>query len=152
VSDELLYFLNLHEGDTIRIDDADFIKNFVQLDDMDLLWMMKKSVDHEDFVFRTLCKSLLERKLLKVLVCRSEEDLKKLEIWRKAFETKYHVGSDVSAYFFTTIHAHFTNYISNENEIYILMKDGTVVPYSSVQPIYTPGHETRTFGFYPMFG
>lgn len=151
VSDELFYFLNMQEGDKFPIRDPEFIKNFVQLDDMDLLWMIKKSVHHEDFVFSTLCRRLLERKLLKVLVCRSEEDMSKLAVWRKAFEEKYGVGPEVSSYFFTTISAAFTNYISDENEINILMKDENVLPYSDVQPIFTPGSETRVFGFYPTF-
>lgn len=151
VSDELFYFLNMQEGGKIPISDPEFIKNFKQLDDMDLLWMIKKSVHHKDFVFRTLCKSLLERTLLKVLVCRSEEDMSKLDTWRKAFEEKYGVGPDVSSFFFTTINASFTNYISDDNEISILMKDGSVLPYSVVQPIFTPGSETRMFGFYPTF-
>jgi HD superfamily phosphohydrolase len=150
-SDELFYFLNMQEGSKMPISDPEFIKNFVQLDDMDLLWMIKKSVHHKDFVFSTLCRSLLERKLLKVLVCRSEEDTSKLAEWRKSFEEKYSVGSDVSSFFFTTINASFTNYISDENEISILMKDGNVLPYSAVQPIFTPGSETRMFGFYPTF-
>jgi HD superfamily phosphohydrolase len=152
VSDELSFFLNLQAGDSLNIRHTDFVRNFVQLDDMDLLWMIKQSVQHEDFVFRTLCRSLLERKLLKVLVCRGDDDVRRLEDWRKEFEMKQNVGPHISSYFFTTISAHFTNYVSDENEIHILMKDGVVVPYSSVQPIFTPRNETRMFGFYPMYG
>ncbi|MBK8346105.1 MAG: hypothetical protein IPL08_00195 [Saprospiraceae bacterium] len=40
-----------------------FLSNFVRLDDMDILWMIKRSVDHTDKIFGTLCKNLLDRKL-----------------------------------------------------------------------------------------
>ena len=74
-SDELNYFLSLEGKESNYLHKPVFLSNFVRLDDMDILWMIKRSVDHTDKIFGTLCKNLLDRKLLKVMLKTKESQL-----------------------------------------------------------------------------
>jgi len=143
-SDELDYFLKLD----IMDDEDRFLTNFVKLDDMDILWMIKKSAGHPDPVFRKLCSDLLERRLLKVNVWTAEAE--KL-FWerRAAFGVKYNFTDTELEYFFVQKKETIRTYDKEEGEIHLLEKSGAVKAWSDVIPGMPDKDEELSFLFYP---
>ena len=58
-SEELTFFLTTPGNNENIIKHPDFLKNFVLLDDMDMLWMIKKSVNHPDFIMKTFIEQFI---------------------------------------------------------------------------------------------
>jgi HD superfamily phosphohydrolase len=146
-SDELTFFLTTPGDNQNIIGHPDFLKNFVLLDDMDILWMIKKSVNHEDFVMKYLCKSLLDRKLLKVTV-KSEESYATFLKAKNEFQTKSGLNDDETGYFFSEKKEAIYPYDTRAGEINMLMKNGKIQTYSSLNPNLLTSIEERTFLFY----
>jgi uncharacterized protein len=150
-SDELTFFLNTPGDNQNIIGHPDFLKNFVLLDDMDILWMIKKSVNHEDFVMQYLCKSLLDRKLLKVTT-KSEESFAIYLKAKNEFQTKLGLNDDEMGYFFCKKKETIYPYDTGAGEINMLMKSGKIQTYSSLNPNLLTSMEERTFLFYQKSG
>ncbi|MFN8338128.1 MAG: HD domain-containing protein [Saprospiraceae bacterium] len=146
-SAELNYFLTLSGDSADHLHDPLFLYNFTKLDDMDILWMIKKSVDHPDPIFATLCKNLLERKLLKVSI-KNENMLAEFNSKKEKFMVQNHLSSDDIGYFFTEKKEVIYHYDKNIGEINLLLKTGQVVPYSLYQTGINVEPEVRTFLFY----
>ncbi len=146
-SEELNYFLKTAESNHNIIEQPDFLQNFVLLDDMDILWMIKKSVLHKDFVMRNLCQTLLDRKLLKVAI-KSEAAYEEFIKNRRVFQEKYALTEDEAAYFFTEKKEVIYPYDTTSGEINILMKNGLVMPFSALNPNLSTKEEERNFLFY----
>lgn len=151
-SEELDYFLKLNEDDDEISDKDQFISNFVLLDDMDILWMIKKSVHHEDLVFRTLCSALLNRKLFKVKAGDNPENRQFISDRRKEFQQKYRVNNEELDYFFMEKSEIITLYEFGDQEIEILLKSGDVVPYSRLNSDLHSHSPEHKFYFYYPFG
>ena len=146
-SDELNYFLSLEGKESNYLHKPVFLSNFVRLDDMDILWMIKRSVDHTDKIFGTLCKNLLDRKLLKVMLKTKESQL----IYQKAkksFMENHDYTSEEAGYFFCEKKEVIYPYDIKAGEINMLMKNGDVQSYSSLYPNLNTSAEERTFLFY----
>ncbi|MBP6234898.1 MAG: HD domain-containing protein [Saprospiraceae bacterium] len=146
-SDELTFFLTTPKDNQSIIRHPDFLKNFVLLDDMDILWMIKKSVNHEDFVMQYLCKNLLDRKLLKVTLY-SEESFETYLKAKNAFQVKLGLNDDEIEYFFSEKKEVIFPYDTRAGEINMLMKSGRIQPYSALNPNLLTSAEERTFLFY----
>lgn len=148
-SKELNFFLGMN-FDTIGVDEVEgFIHNYVLLDDTDILWMIKKSVLHEDFILRFLCSSLLERKLFKVSLQPITSSKSSILEHKSLFANHYQVSENNLKYFFSTKSETISYYDSLNNEIRILMKSGAVVFFSDVNESYkNNNNETREFHFY----
>lgn len=146
-SSELNYFLSMKGDKSDQLHDPLFLENFTKLDDMDILWMMKKSIDHPDRIFAALCKNLIERKLLKVSI-KSEKSLEEFDAKKLDFMKINHLTEDEASYFFTEKKEVISLYDNNIGEINILLKSGDVVPYSLYQNGINLKPETRTFLFY----
>jgi len=146
-SDELSYFLNITQSNQTIIDQPEFLQNFVLLDDMDILWMIKKSVNHSDTIFSTLCKNLLHRKLLKVAAKNDESYIEFLHI-KKSFQENHRLTDIETKYFFSEKKEVIFPYDIKAGEIEMLMKNGMIKPYSSLNPNLNILPEERTFLFY----
>lgn len=146
-SEELNYFLRLNDSDQNVLHQSQFLSNYVRLDDMDILWMIKRSVNHEDKIFATLCKNLLERKLLKVAV-KSDATWNKFSEDKDRFQQLHHLNDDEIGYFFTEKREVIYPYDIRNEEINILMKSGTIQPYSTLNTHLNTNAETREFLFY----
>jgi HD superfamily phosphohydrolase len=147
-SEELNYFLN-SVGTPALLDSPKFISNFVLLDDLDILWLIKKSVNHEDFILRYLCSGILNRNLLKVI---SDGNAAQLENWnniKSEFIKTNHLNDEDVQYFFFEKKEIVRQYDTKAGEINILRKSGQVVPYSNIYPAIKNMEETKTFRFYP---
>lgn len=75
-SKPLLFFLK--NNGTLKFN-AEILKTFADLDDMDILGALKTWQFHEDFVLSKLCKMLLERRLLHVKVKKRALSTEKME-------------------------------------------------------------------------
>ena len=146
-SDELNYFLNLR-GDNERLfNNPGFLNNYVRLDDTDILWMIKRSIHHSDVIFSTLCRNLLDRKLLKVAV-KNDETASLFKESKVKFQEKNRLNDDEITYFFSEKREVIYPYDIRSGEINMLMKSGKILPYSSLNTYLNTEAEERTFLFY----
>ncbi|MBK9733976.1 MAG: HD domain-containing protein [Saprospiraceae bacterium] len=151
-SEELNFFLSMNVEDSKWMDKDVFLNNYLLLDDMDILWTIKKSVRHEDFIMRFLCKNLLERKLFKIsLLLENQSSIDFSEVKRN-FGSKFNIKEPELFYFFSEKSETITIYDSLKSEIKILLKSGKTVLFSDLLNNYkniTP--ESKVFYFYPSF-
>jgi len=149
-SEELDYFLRNSEASSSDLSNPDFLRHFVLLDDMDILWMIKKSVNHSDIILRTLCSKLLDRKLFKVKSEDNEVNRKLVADQKLKFMQKYGTDESETHYFFTEKIEKIKHYETGDKEIMILMKNGETIPYSDINKHLNLASEDRTFLFYVM--
>ncbi|MBL0026394.1 MAG: HD domain-containing protein [Saprospiraceae bacterium] len=149
-SDELNYFLNKTKSTLDINDNSEFISNYMLLDDMDILWMIKKSVNHDDFILSYLCQCLLDRKLFKVYTDASKATIEKWENARDAFSRKYSLSASDLEYFFFERTETVKQYDNQNGEINILLKSGEVKAFSDLNTFVNNKEETRIFRFYPV--
>ncbi len=150
-SDELNYFLKLDINDERILSQPEFLSDYVLLDDMDILWMIKKSVNHPDQIFSSLCNRLLHRQLFKVKSGDTLENQVFFDDKKSQFMARNHLNVQEADYFFTTKTEKIKLYEGGDQEIKILMKDGKVVSYSALHPqadLFST--EERKFWFYSM--
>lgn len=148
VSPALSYFLNLDINDGTALSDDQFLKHYVLLDDVDIMWLIKQSTHHEDFVFRTLCHNLINRRLLKVKSGDSEENRYYFESQKEKFMLHYHLTQEEASYFFHIKTERTRSYEFGQGEIKILLKNQQVLPYSHFNKNLDRNEEEHTFWFY----
>ncbi|MEP6512991.1 MAG: HD domain-containing protein [Parafilimonas sp.] len=117
---------------SVRNINAEVINQFCSVDDIDILFAIKKWSAHADIVLRTLCLNLLNRKLLR---CKLQaEPFAEDFAESKRKEVMHHLGitEDESCYFVFTGEAVNTTYQLKDERINILLKDGSVKDISGV--------------------
>lgn len=130
---ELDFFLT--HGNGKEQDDA-FIEQhsdkFCRLDDHDVMTTIKKWSDHPDKILAKLCRSLVERRLLKVKL--QAEHFDEAFVREKTLEAcnKLGISEKEAAYFVFTGEAANTTYNPGDERINILFKDGTIKEISRV--------------------
>ncbi|TVQ42404.1 MAG: HD domain-containing protein [Saprospirales bacterium] len=119
----------LKNGDLYKTD-RNWISVFTKLDDINVLYSIKNLTQSKDKVCRELALRFLNRKLFKVQlvdepIC-SERVLKAVEVTAE----KLGLSKDEADFF--VIHGSESNtaYRINRDEIHILKKDGSILPYS----------------------
>lgn len=133
-------------GHTVKAASSDldfFLKNatpsieqhleaFCRLDDHDIMATIKNWIQHDDKILSTLCRSLVNRSLLKVKF--QAEPFEDSFIKEKAKEACQTLGIDEkeSAYFVFTGSTSNTTYDPLDERIHILFKDGTIKDISKV--------------------
>ncbi|MBK8953128.1 MAG: HD domain-containing protein [Chitinophagaceae bacterium] len=129
VSTEMDFFLKNQGAGTVIKQHLD---QFCRLDDHDVMATIKNWCKHPDKILATLCRSLVERKLLKVKLQSSPID--DTVVSEKIKETSSLLGiSEIeAAYFVFTGEASNTTYNPADEKIHILFKDGTVKDISQV--------------------
>jgi uncharacterized protein len=128
-TNELDFFLQ-HGGSNGLIEKN--LEKFCRLDDHDIMATIKNWCHHPDKILSLLCRSLVERRLLKVKLQADpfEASLvreKKLEIIQKLG-----INNEEADYFVFTGDASNTTYDPRDEKINILFKDGTVKDISRV--------------------
>jgi uncharacterized protein len=108
------------------------LDSFCRLDDHDVMATIKNWGNHPDKILSTLCRSLVERKLLKVKLQAEpfEESLIKEKI--KEACSSLSITEKEAAYFVFTGEASNTTYNPADESINILFKDGTTKDISQV--------------------
>jgi HD superfamily phosphohydrolase len=128
-TDELNFFLhNPASGSPIE----QHIEMFCRLDDHDVMATVKNWNHHPDKILSTLCRSLVERKLLKVKLQAEPVDEVFVKEKRKAACVQLGISEKDSEYFVFTGEASNTTYNPGDERINILFKDGTIKDISQV--------------------
>ncbi|NOT50745.1 MAG: HD domain-containing protein [Chitinophagaceae bacterium] len=105
---------------------------FCKLDDYDVMATIKNWCDHSDKILSVLCRSLVERKLLKVKL--QAEPFGEAVVKEKTNEAcqKLGISEKEANYFVFTGETSNTTYDLSDERINILFKDGTIKDISKV--------------------
>jgi len=128
-SPELNFFLQNRDSNTLIEEHLD---TFCRLDDHDVMATIKNWCHHPDKILSTLCRSLVERKLLKIKLQAEPFDASILTEKRKEARDKLGISEQETDYFVFTGEASNTTYDPRDERINILFKDGTVKDISKV--------------------
>jgi hypothetical protein len=127
-------FLNifLQGGEKIKTGVQNWLFEFCQLDDHDVMGAIKFWQMHDDKILSLLCRSLVERKLLKVKL--QGEPFNEGFVCAKTKEVAAALGisEQEAACFVFTGEASNTTYNTKDESINILFKDGTIKDISQV--------------------
>ncbi len=129
VSAELDYFLKEAEPDLSRKEN---LQRFCRLDDHDIMATIKQWCHHPDRILSTLCRYLVERKLLKVKLQADPIDPDFLQEKTAAASMMMGLTEAEAAYFVFTGEACNTTYNPGDERINILFKDGRIKDISKV--------------------
>ncbi len=148
VSPALEYFLKLDIDDETSLADHQLLEYYVLLDDVDIMWLIKQSTHHEDFVFSTLCRNLINRKLLKVKSGDTLDNRYYFDVKKDQFMERHHLSEEEASYFFHRKTEKIKSYEFGNEEIKILLKNQEVRPYSHFNKIIGANEVDHTFWFY----
>lgn len=134
-SDELNFFLsagsgapNFKPGSPI----GQHLETFCRLDDHDVMATIKNWSRHDDKILSTLCRSLVERNLLKVKLQAEPFDATMIQAKRSEAMEKLGINEEEANYFVFTGEATNTTYDPGDERINILFKDGSIKDISEV--------------------
>jgi hypothetical protein len=122
------FFLTTYDG----IMNENTLQQFCQLDDIDFVHAIKRWSSHPDFILKTLCKNLLDRRLLKIKL-QAEPFVE--EIMQQKFEDvcqRLGISQSEGKYFVFSGEAVNTMYKTGDEHINILFRDGSVKEISQV--------------------
>ena len=128
-SDALNFFLQNQEGVTPI---EKHLAVFCRLDDYDVMATIKNWNHHPDKILAILCRSLTDRKLLKVKLQAGPFDENLVKEKRKEACEKLGIDEKEADYFVFTGEATNTTYDPRDERINILFKDGTIKDISQV--------------------
>ena len=128
-SEPLNFFLKQHQPDGAFVK---HLKKFTQLDDTDVLCTIKMWCGHADKVLSTLCKGLINRRLLKVKFDGAPFDAAQIEQLKKETAQKLKITTEETRYFVFTGEAVNTTYNLFDEHIKVLFKDGKVLDIADV--------------------
>ncbi len=129
VSDALDFFLQNQNNNT-PIEQS--LNIFCQLDDHDVMATIKNWCHHPDKILSILCRSLVDRNLLKVKLQAEPFDNKMVNEKTREVCQKFNITEEEAGYFVFTGEASNTTYDPTDERINILFKDGTVKDISQV--------------------
>jgi HD superfamily phosphohydrolase len=121
----------LHQGDTASFT-GKYIDTFSLIDDSDLMSTMKNWIFHEDRVLSLLCRSLVDRRLLKVELQSRPFHPGQIEMHREHAVKELNISEEEAHYFVFTGEATNTTYDPYDERINILFKNGNVKDISQV--------------------
>jgi len=108
------------------------LDTFCRLDDHDVMATIKNWCQHPDKILSLLCRSLVERKLLKIKVQAEPFDKNLIKEKKKEVSQKLGISEEEADYFVFTGDASNTTYDPRDEKINILFKDGSVKDISKV--------------------
>ena len=120
------------------------LETFCRLDDTDVMATIKNWCNHPDKILSTLCRFLVERKLLKVKLQAEPFDNSFIEARKKDAMEKLQLSNEETDYFVFTGEALNTTYNPKDERINILFKDGTVKDISQVDNALIHQHLSAT--------
>jgi HD superfamily phosphohydrolase len=121
-----------------------YLETFCRLDDTDVMATIKNWCNHPDKILSTLCRFLVERKLLKVKLQADPFDSSFIEAKKKEAMGKLQLNDDEANYLVFTGEAINTTYNTKDERINILFKDGTVKDISQVDNALIHQHLSAT--------
>lgn len=130
--DELFTTPALHYFLYNKVSLADFkdtgnaFENFVMLDDSDFFSAIKVWSNHPDFVLSLLCRSFINRRLFKVEIRTEATDGRIQEEALKSYMDRFHISVEEARYFMGDEIVSTDTYQPKDDNINILMKDGSI--------------------------
>jgi HD superfamily phosphohydrolase len=124
----LNFFLKYQNIDSIEQN----LDIFCRLDDYDVMCTVKNWADHSDKILSVLCRSLVDRKLLKVRFQSEPYTEKIIDEKKKIVAERFLINKEETDYFVFTGEAINTTYDPGDERIQILFKDGSVKDISQV--------------------
>jgi len=128
-TDALNFFLN-NAGDPHLI--KQHLDKFCNLDDYDVMCTIKNWSTHPDKILSILCRSLVDRRLLKIKLQAEPVDKKAIHEKRCEVAKCLQVTEQEAEYFVFTGEAINTTYDPSDERINILFKDGSVTDISQI--------------------
>lgn len=128
IGSHLDFFLGSFSGELTQKE----LELFCQLDDNDIIFAVKKWSQHADPVLSLLCKSLLNRKLLKCIIQGNPIDPHLAERKKSEFKKATGFSDELLDYFVFTGKATNTIYKPTDESIKILFKNGNVKDITEV--------------------
>lgn len=123
----LKYKTNLNHKELVT---KDLLSTFNKIDDIDILDMIKRNIDHDDYILSYICQSLIKRQLFKVYLSPEKISSTKIAKVQTEVEKKLSVSPDIAKTLVTTGFEKNLLYDTAAEEIRILKKDGLVDPFS----------------------
>jgi len=123
-SEPLSFFLN-HKITMVSFDE-NVLKIFALLDDYDVLGAIKSWQFHTDFVLSSLCKMIINRDLLKIVMLDEKPDTEKLDDLKSKLVALYPITEKEVAYFLFKGKLKNQAYNKESEPISMLKKDGTI--------------------------
>src|SRR5450432_2066664 len=111
---------------------ADHLDKFCMMDDYDVLSTIKNWMFHRDKILSLLCRSLVDRRLLKVKFQQEPFEAGYIQTLRNNICSKLNITQAESSYLLFTGEATNTTYDPTEEHINILFKDGSIKDISKV--------------------
>ena len=102
------------------------LHTFSKLDDYDIVSAMKEWISCEDFVLKNLCKSIINRDLLKVKLKKTPIESGKVEKHLEELQQKYKISKEEANYFVFKGSVSNLAYRDDVENINILYKNGKV--------------------------
>ncbi len=123
-SEPLSFFLN--NKITMASFDESVLKTFALLDDYDVLGAIKTWQFHTDFVLSSLCKMIINRDLLKIIMLDDKPNADDLVGYKNKLMTLYNISEKETTYFVFKGKLKNQAYNKESEPISILKKDGTI--------------------------
>jgi len=105
---------------------------FCSLDDYDVMCTIKNWSDHPDKILSTLCRSLVDRRLLKIKLQAEPFDERMIVEKKCEVAERLQITKEEAGYFVFTGEAINTTYDPTDERINILFKDGAVKDISQI--------------------
>lgn len=112
------------------------VQQYLSLDDVDILYMIKQGVHNTDEVFSLLCRSVIDRKLFKTEFSPQPLSSEQLHSIKGIIQQKLSLTEEETEYFVLEKKETFLEYNHQKEEIMILNKSGVVVPFSEINTEY----------------
>jgi HD superfamily phosphohydrolase len=117
-------------------DDKKYLQSFIQLDDTDIWFALKSWQSHEDQTLSLICKNLIERNLFKIKMefGLATDDL---ESEFQKILSKKNISKTLHKYYYKIGNISNSGYASQDENIKILMKNGTILDVSEASDLPT---------------
>lgn len=148
----LRYFISNNITSEIFRNDADALENYTRIDDSDVISAIKEWQNSDDRILSYLCKSLINRKLFKVRIGESENELSTLEEEIKDKCKQMGFTEEESKYLYSCGEVRNRTYDPSNDKIQIINKDNTIQEISEASDILNTNSLTnRTSKYYLCF-
>lgn len=121
------------------------IEQYLMLDDIDVLALLKKARLSTDKVLKILANSILDRKLMKIKISEKEISNSKLNAAAKKVSKAYNLKEDEVAFCVINGVETVMSYEEKQNEILILKKSGKIVPFSKFYSVSTANNYLKKY-------
>lgn len=123
-SSALKFFLGQRIGREQFLSSPAILSTFADLDDYDIYHAIKEWASHSDHILSTLCLSLLNRKLFRVVITAEPYTEKQMSSIRKRIAEKFNLSNSDSGYFTGQGEISNNAYDPNNDRITIIDKEG----------------------------